>query len=117
MKVIDIHPESEFDQIRCLICGTPSLDENSEVIDCGHLVLSGINILDEEDIEDLIDRYHFKKEYMKNKNKYNSFFDFLDSYLDDSFVYIRLIDLEMSSQSKQFVYIYNIYEFKKPEIN
>ena len=117
MKVIDIHIESEFDEIRCLICGTPSLDENSEVIDCGHLVLTGMNITDEVDEEDLIDRYHFKKEYMKNKNKYNSFFNFLESYLDDSFVYVRLIDLKMSSQTKQSFYYYNIYEFKKPETN
>ena len=90
--LIDIHTESEFDEIRCLICGTPSLDENSEVIDCSHLVLTGMNVTDEVDEEDLIDRYHFKREYMKNKNEYNSFFDFLESYLDDSFVYIRLID-------------------------
>jgi len=117
MKVIDIHTESEFDEIRCLICGTPSLDENCKPIDCGHLVLTGMNVTDEVDGEDLIDIYALKKEYKKNKNKYNSFFDFLDNFLDNSFIYVRLIDLEISSQFNKFFYTYNIYQFKKPETN
>ena len=114
MKVIDIHHESEYDLIHCLICAVPSLDEDSNVVDCGHLVLIGMNITDEIDEEPLFDKYQLQKKYMKNKTKHNSFFDFLDSYLDDSFIYVKLIDVTMVNG---LLYSYNLYEYKKPKTN